>query len=166
MAKNHAEKSAKPDGIKIIATNKRASHDYFFVEKLECGMVLHGSEVKSLRDGRVTFADSYVRVNKGELQLIGFNIAEYPMANRLNHQPTAMRKLLAHKREIRKLSRAEDEKGLTIIPLKIYFKRGLAKIEIALARGKAEYDKRETIKKREFNVHKQRVMNTRHQHIK
>ncbi|MDR0868996.1 MAG: SsrA-binding protein SmpB [Planctomycetota bacterium] len=149
------------DGIKIIAFNKRAAHDYFLTEKLECGIVLCGSEVKSLRAGKANFSDSYVRTQNGKLQVLGLNISEYPMANRLNHVPLAPRNLLAHKREIRKFARAEDEKGFTIVPTKIYFKHGLAKLEIALAQGKAEYDKRETLKKRDFDLHKRRIMNTR-----
>lgn len=156
MAKDKDE-----DGIKLIALNKRANHEYFFLEKLECGMVLQGSEVKSLRDGRVSFGDSYVRVKDGELQVIGLTISEYPMANRLNHEAAWPRKLLAHRREIKKLARSEEEKGLTIVPTRIYFKRGLAKLEIALARGKAEYDKRETLKKRDFAMHKKRIMDGR-----
>ena len=145
-------------GIKVVARNKRAPFDYEILEKLECGIVLQGSEVKSLREGRVSFADSYVRVLNGELVLLGMNISEYAMANRLNHHPVHTRKLLAHKREIRKLTLAMDIKGHTVVPLKLYFKNGRCKIQIGLGRGKAVYDKRESLKKKDFDRQKQRAM--------
>lgn len=146
------------DGIKLIARNKRATHDYEIIEKLECGIMLAGSEVKSLREGRVSFADSYVRMRGDDLVLMGMDIAEYGWANRLNHDPKRVRRLLAHRKEINKLAQSMEVKGLTVVPLCIYFKRGLAKLEIGLARGKAVHDKRESLKKKEFDRHKQRVM--------
>lgn len=159
MAKKD-KKPAKPtgDGTKLIARNKRATHEYEIIEKLECGIALQGSEVKSLREGRVSFGDCYVRVIKDELLLLGLSIAEYTMANRFNHPSVRMRKLLAHRREINKLEMAMNAKGQTVIPLRLYFKRGRVKIEIALARGKAAHDKRESLKKKDFDRHKQRVM--------
>lgn len=159
-----ARKKKKPsspksdDGTKLIARNKRATFEYEILEKLECGVVLYGSEVKSLREGHVSFADSYVRVRNGELVIYGMNIAEYAWANRLNHDPTRFRKLLAHKKEIAKLAISMDAKGLTVIPLSMYFKRGKVKIKVGLARGKANHDKRESLKKKDFDRHKQRIM--------
>lgn len=161
MAKKQVTKDEKSeDGIKLILRNKKAHHDYEILERLECGIELAGSEVKSLRNGHVTFSDSYVRMRGTELVVCGLNISEYAMANRLNHDPNPNRgrRLLAHRREINKLAPQLEAKGLTVVPLALYFKRGLVKLEIALARGKAEYDKRESIKKREFDRHKQRTM--------
>lgn len=162
MAKKDGAKNDKSeDGIKLILRNKKAFHDYEIIEKLECGIELAGSEVKSLRDGHVTFADSYVRMRGTEMVVCGMNISEYAMANRLNHDPNPNRgrRLLAHRREINKIAPQLEMKGLTVVPLSLYFKHGLVKVEIGLARGKAEYDKRESIKKREFDRHKQRTMN-------
>lgn len=169
MAKNQKNNSSgagggSEGGIKLIARNKRATHDYEILEKLECGIVLAGSEVKSLRDGRVSFADSYVRMQGDNLVLMGMDIAEYSWANRLNHDPKRVRRLLAHRKEIGKLAQAMDIKGMTVVPLSIYFKRGLAKLEIGLGRGKASHDKRESLKKKEFDRHKQRVMRNYSKH--
>ena len=162
MAKKKQKTAVKTthsgDGIKVVAVNKRATFDYEIMEKFECGIVLQGSEVKSLRDGRVSFADSYVRVLNDELFLLGMNISEYFMANRLNHHPVHTRKLLAHKREIRKLAMAAEIKGHTIVPLRLYFKNGRCKLLIGLGRGKAVYDKRESLKKKDFDRQKQRIM--------
>jgi len=160
VAKKNEEKKKAPvsDGTKLIARNKKATHEYEILEKIECGIALQGSEVKSLRDGRVSFADSYVRVLKNELILLGLNISEYRMANRFNHPSVRQRKLLAHRREINKLAMAMEAKGQTVVPLSMYFKRGKVKVEIALARGKATHDKRESLKKKDFDRHKQRVM--------
>ncbi len=154
----NAKETAASAGIKTVATNKKATFDYEILEKLECGIVLQGSEVKSLRDGRISFADSYIRVINDEMFLLGMNISEYNMANRQNHHPVHTRKLLAHKREIRKLGMASEIKGQTIIPLKLYFKDGRCKLLIGLGRGKAVYDKRESLKKKDFDRQKQRIM--------
>ncbi len=162
MATKETAKAEKhEDGIKLILRNKKAHFDYEILERLECGIELAGSEVKSLRGGFVSFADSYVRMRGTELVVCGLNISEYAMANRLNHDPNPNRgrRLLAHRREINKLAPQMDVKGLTVVPLSLYFKGGRVKLEIGLARGKATYDKRETIKKREFDRHKQRTMN-------
>lgn len=156
--KEAAQAKDTDGGIKLIQRNKRATHDYEILEKLECGIELAGSEVKSLREGHISFADSYVRMRGTELVVIGLNISEYAMANRFNHDPARGRRLLAHRREIHKLAAQMEVKGLTVVPLCLYFKRGLAKLEIGIARGKAVYDKRESIKQREFDRHKQRVM--------
>ncbi len=158
MAKKPNAAAGAEPGIKLIQKNRRAFHDYELISKLECGLELRGTEVKSLRDGHVTFADSYAMVDENQLFLIGMNISEYAMGNLWNHDPTRRRRLLAHKREIRKLRLASEAKGLTLIPLSIYWKRGMAKVEIALARGKAVHDKRETMRKRDADMEKKRVM--------
>jgi len=137
------------EGIKIITTNKKAFHDYQILEKLEAGLVLTGSEVKSLRQGRCNIKDSYARIMNGEAWLIGLNISSYADASYHDHEPERRRKLLLHKDEIRRLHRKVQEKGFTLIPLRLYFKKGVAKVEIGLATGKREYDKRQDITKRD-----------------
>jgi len=138
-----------PEGAKTVARNRRAFHDYAIDEKIECGIELVGSEVKSIRGGMIAFADSYARIRDGQLWLAGLRISPYDQASIFNHEPDRERRLLAHKMEIRRLKRRLDEKGYTLIPLQIYFKGGLVKIELGLAKGKREYDKRQTIKKRD-----------------
>ncbi len=136
--------------VKIVQRNKKAYFNYEIVEKLEAGIVLKGSEVKSIRDGKVAIHDAYARVKGGEAWVIGMDISLYPQAGpHNNHEPRRPRKLLLHRREIRRLVSKTREKGLTLVPLALYFKDGLAKLEIGLARGKVKYDKRQTIKKRE-----------------
>jgi SsrA-binding protein len=137
------------EGIKIITTNKKAFHDYQILEKLEAGLVLTGSEVKSLRQGRCNIKDSYARIMSGEAWLIGLNISSYADASYHDHEPERRRKLLLHKDEIKRLHRKVQEKGFTLIPLRLYFKKGVAKVEIGLATGKREYDKRQDITKRD-----------------
>lgn len=137
------------DGRKIISTNRRAFHDYEILDRWEAGLVLRGSEVKSLREGNVKLADAFARVERGELILRNFHIPQYKGASWANHDPDRPKKLLVHKRELRRLVGATQEKGLTLIPLSLYFRRGFAKVELGLARGKRLYDKREAIKKRE-----------------
>ena len=137
------------EGIKIITTNKKAFHDYQILEKLEAGLVLTGSEVKSLRQGRCNIKDSYARIINGEAWLIGLNISSYADASYHDHEPERRRKILLHKDEIKRLHRKVQEKGFTLIPLRLYFKRGVAKVEIGLATGKREYDKRQDIAKRD-----------------
>lgn len=138
-----------PSGIKIIATNRQAGFRYELLDKYEAGMVLLGSEVKSLRDGNANIGDAYVvHTKSGALILYNSHIAPYPPANRLNHEPLRARKLLLHHHELEHLIGKLKERGLTLIPTKIYFKSGRAKIEIALARGKKTIDKREDIKKK------------------
>ena len=137
------------EGIKIITTNKKAFHDYQIMEKLEAGLVLTGSEVKSLRQGRCNIKDSYARIMNGEAWLIGLNISSYADASYHDHEPERRRKLLLHKDEIKRLHRKVQEKGFTLIPLRLYFKKGMAKVEIGLATGKREYDKRQDIAKRD-----------------
>ena len=137
------------EGIKIITTNKKAFHDYQILEKLEAGLVLTGSEVKSLRQGRCNIKDSYARIINGEAWLIGLNISSYADASYHDHEQERRRKLLLHKDEIKRLHRKVQEKGFTLIPLRLYFKKGVAKVEIGLATGKREYDKRQDIAKRD-----------------
>ena len=135
--------------IKIIAKNRKARHDYHIDEEFEAGMVLKGTEVKSLRLGRANLKDSYARIKNGEVFVHQMHINPYPFAYYDNHDPLRPRKLLLHKREIKRLYGKVNEKGLTLIPLKMYFKNGKAKISIALARGKRKYDKRDAIRRRE-----------------
>lgn len=132
-------------GIKIIAENRKAFHDYFIEEKYECGIVLSGTEVKSLRAGKVNLRDSYVTIKAGEAWLIGVNISPYDHGNRFNLDPMRSRKLLLHKREIIKLYSTVKQDGLTLVPTKCYFKDSKVKFEIGLARGKKNYDKRDSI---------------------
>jgi SsrA-binding protein len=140
----------KPDtGEKLIASNKKAYHDYFILQKLEAGIALTGTEVKSLREGRAQLKDSYVNFEGSEAFLFGAHISPYSHGNLQNHDPERRRKLLLHKGEIEKLRVQVVEKGLTIVPLRLYFKRGRVKAEIAVVRGKKLYDKRATEKKRE-----------------
>ncbi len=134
---------------RVVATNRRARHDYAIDETWEAGLVLQGSEVKSLRAGRVTLAEGYVAELDDELWLINVHIAEYAFANRHNHEPTRRRKLLLHRREIDRISHRMATKGLSCIPLRIYFKGGRAKVEIGLGRGKRRYDKRHDLKARD-----------------
>lgn len=142
--------TGKPDsGEKLIASNKRAFHEYHVLDKFEAGMELTGTEVKSLRDRGATLKDSYVIFKAGEAFLFGAHISPYTHGNRENHDPERTRRLLLHRREIEKLESQVVEKGLTIVPLRLYFKGGRVKAEIAVVRGKKLYDKRETEKKRE-----------------
>ncbi|MGA1197015.1 MAG: SsrA-binding protein SmpB [Candidatus Latescibacterota bacterium] len=137
------------DGIKIIVQNRKARHDYDIIDTYEAGLVLHGTEVKALREGRANLKDSYARVEGNEAFLHKIHISEYLQANRFNHEPERKRKLLLHKKEIDRLRIRAEEKGLTLIPLKMYFKRGKAKVELGVARGKKQYDKRHDIAKRD-----------------
>ncbi|NLA74781.1 MAG: SsrA-binding protein SmpB [Deltaproteobacteria bacterium] len=136
--------------IKVVCQNKKAYHDYFIDEAFEAGMVLLGPEVKSLRGGRANLVDGYAKVKNGEVYLYNMHITPYPYAHFLNLDPKRTRKLLFHKREIRRLLGKTKEKGYALIPLKIYFKEGMAKIEIGLAKGKKLYDKRHALKEKEL----------------
>ncbi len=137
-------------GIKIVCQNRKASYEYFLDEFMEAGILLLGSEVKSLREGRANLVDSYGRIKKGELFIHGLNITPYPHSHHLELDPLRIRKLLLHKSELKRLIGKTEEKGYTIIPTKVYFKKGLAKIELALARGKKKYDKRQVLKEKEL----------------
>ncbi len=139
------------EGIRIIANNKKASYEYFLSDFLECGIVLQGTEIKSLRVNGASLSDSYVIIRNGEMFILGMNIAQYDKGNIFNHEPTRTRKLLLHKEEIEKYNRKVQEKGFTIMASKIYFRNGKAKVEIALAKGKKLYDKREVEKNKSIN---------------
>ncbi len=153
---------AKPDAAeKLIASNRRAYHDYFILQKIEAGIALTGTEVKSLREGRANLKDSYVTFADGEAFLFGTHISPYTHGNRQNHEPERTRKLLLHRREIDKLRGQVVEKGLTIVPLRLYFKGGKVKAEIAVVRGKKLYDKRETEKRREADREAAAAIKTR-----
>jgi len=141
--------------------NRKAFHNYFIEQKLECGIALMGSEVKSLRAGKAQLQQAYARVERGELMLHGCHIDPYEQAAMLGHEPTRPRKLLAHKREIHKLEAATEQRGTTLIPLAIYFKNGRAKVEIGVARGKHHQDKRQSIKKKEIDREVLRAMSQR-----
>ena len=142
-----------------MANNKKARHDYFFEEIIEAGIALTGTEIKSVRQGKVSIKESYAKVDHGELILYGMNITPYKEGNRFNVDPVRPRRLLVHKREIRKLIGATTQEGMTIVPVQMYInERGLAKIEIALAKGKKNYDKREAIAKRDAKRSMERAM--------
>lgn len=138
-------------GIKIIATNKKAYHEFFIEEVLEAGLVLTGTEVKSLRQGKVNLKEAFCRIKNGEVFINNMNISPYEQGNRENHDPTRERKLLLHQAEIVKLARKVDERGLTLVPTKIYFKESRAKLEIGVGRGKKLHDKRESLKEKQHS---------------
>ncbi len=137
------------DGSRLVCQNKKAFFDYEIVETVEAGMVLVGTEVKSLREGRANLKDSYARIKNGEIFLYDFHISTYGAGSYNNHEPERVRKLLLHKQEINRLTGKTQEKGFALIPLKVYFKGGRAKVELGLARGKKLYDKRESLKKKQ-----------------
>jgi SsrA-binding protein len=154
MAKTGASKGGSKgkgddDGFKVVARNRRARHEFDLIESLEAGIVLTGTEVKSLRNGKASLEEAYAGIDHGEVWLYGCDIPEYLQANRMNHKPKRPRKLLLHRREISGLVAKASEKGLTLVPLKLYFKHGMAKVEICVARGRKTYDKREAIKKQD-----------------
>lgn len=153
MAKKDASKAkASTDesgGIHVVARNRKARFEYHLIEKVEAGIALTGTEVKSLRVGKASLEEAYAHLDKGEVWLLGCDIPEYLQANRMNHKPKRPRKLLLHRQEIRKLATKVAEKGLTLVPLQLYFKRGLAKVELCVARGKKTFDKRESLKKQD-----------------
>ncbi len=150
---------AEKNNFKVVADNRRARYHYEIGEVFEAGLMLTGTEVKALRSGKATIAESYASAEKGELFLINANIPEYLQANRFNHEPRRPRKLLMKEREITKLSAGVEREGMTIVPLKIYFNaRGMAKLELALGKGKKLHDKRETEKIRDWNREKSRLM--------
>lgn len=135
--------------IKIVTENKKARHDFFLEDEFEAGMVLTGTEVKSLRGGRANLKDAYAKIKNGELFLYQMHISAYPFAHYDNHEPERPRKLLVHKRELKKLIGKINEKGYSLIPVKVYFKGGKAKVAVALAKGKRKFDKRESLKQKD-----------------
>ncbi len=142
-------KTAEGRALRVITTNRKAHHDYHILDTIEAGVALQGTEVKSLRAGRINLKDSYAEIRDGELYLVGVHISPYEQGNRFNHEPERPRKLLLHKREILKLGYKAREKGLTLVPLRVYFKASRIKVELALVKGKRAYDKRAAIAERE-----------------
>ncbi|MGO8694154.1 MAG: SsrA-binding protein SmpB [Rectinemataceae bacterium] len=138
-----------PDGVKVVAVNRRARYDYTIDETFECGVVLQGTEVKSIKDGRVSFPDAFAEVRNGEVWLRNFRVAEYGFSSVFNHDPDRQKKLLLHAQEIKRIDRRVREKGYTLVLLSIYLKNGLIKIELGLCKGKKQYDKRADIKERD-----------------
>jgi SsrA-binding protein len=155
-----AEKTEKPE-TESIARNKRARHDYQILDTWEAGIVLTGSEVKSLRNGKANISDAYGIVKEGEVHLLNLHISPYEQASYFNHEPTRTRKLLLHKREIRRMIGAVERQGLTLVPLELYFKRGKVKVVLGLGRGKKLWDKRADEKKRDDERDMQRAVRTR-----
>ncbi|HOI84825.1 MAG TPA: SsrA-binding protein SmpB [Acholeplasmataceae bacterium] len=147
--------------MKIIAQNKKARHDYFIEESFEAGIQLLGSEIKSIRLGKVTVNDSFVLIKEGEAFVHNLHIAKYEFSNQFNHDETRPRKLLLHKKEIIKLFSKTREQGYTLVPLKVYLKEGLCKLEIGLAKGKKDYDKRETLKEKDQDMRLKKLLNQR-----
>jgi SsrA-binding protein len=152
--KSHSEE----ESIRVICRNKRAWHDYEILDRIECGLVLRGTEVKSLRDGIANLEDAYARIEGGEVWLLGSEIPEYAMGNRLNHKPKRPRKLLLHRREITRFAEKASQRGFTLVPLQIHFREGHAKVELAVAKGKQMHDKREAKKKQEAQREIRRAM--------
>jgi SsrA-binding protein len=163
-AKNSKDKAAAKGDDKnerVIAQNRKARHNYQVLDTLECGIMLAGSEVKSLRAGQVSLEEAYARVDRGEVWLVGCDIQEYKNANVWNHEPKRRRKLLMHRREIEKFAGQAYEKNLTLVPLKMYFKEGRAKVLLGVCRGKKTYDKRESIKKSDMQRDIERALRRR-----
>ena len=153
------------EGIKVITENRKAFHDYFVEEKLETGIILRGTEIKSIRRGKVNLKDSYARVEGGELWLYQMHISPYEEGNRFNHEPLRPRKLLLHKGEINKLIGKVQQQGLTLVPLKLYLKHGLAKVDLGVCKGKKNYDKRQDIAERDAKREIERHMRERMKEI-
>ena len=146
------------DEVRDVCRNRRALHDYEILDRLECGLVLTGTEVKSLRDGHAMLEDAYAKIDGGEVWLLGSDIPEYAMGNRMNHKPKRPRKLLLHRREINRFAGKASAKGFTLVPLRLYFKNGKAKVELAIARGKQAHDKRQDMKKADADRDIRRAM--------
>ena len=149
MAKKAKKKKAAVDNNSTLATNRRARHDYTILDTLECGMVLVGTEIKSMREGKISLADAFATIDDGEVYIRNLHIPEYSQGSWTNHSPKRTRKLLLHRREIDKLMGQVRDGNKTLIPLKVYLKHGRAKCELGLAKGKQDYDKREAIKRRD-----------------
>ncbi|WP_268912855.1 SsrA-binding protein SmpB [Lentilactobacillus sp. SPB1-3] len=152
------KKKTKKNDDNLMAQNKKARHDYSIMETYEAGVVLTGTEIKSIRERRLNLKDGFVQIKNGEAFMMNVHISEYTNGNQFNHDPLRNRKLLLHKKEIKRLAGASSDKGVTIVPLKVYLKNGFAKVLIGVAKGKKEYDKRETLKRREQDRQIERVM--------
>ncbi len=161
MARDAKKKGKDDEGITVVCRNRRAFHEYAVEDSLECGLVLTGTEVKSLREGGTSLEDAYARIDGEEVWLIGCDIPEYVFGNRLNHKPKRPRKLLMHRREIERFAGKASQRGYTLVPLRLYFKNGLAKVEVAVARGKQLHDKRESQKKAEADREIRRALSER-----
>jgi len=157
-----AEKTARELAQTNIAENRKAFHDYHILDTWEAGMVLLGTEVKSIREGRVNLRDSFARIERGEVWLYNVNISSYSHRGYADHEPLRQRKLLMHRDEIRKLIGKTTEKGMTIVPTRMYYKSGRVKVEVGLAKGKKDYDKRETVKRREVDRETRAAVKTGH----
>ncbi len=155
------DKKEAGDGTVNICRNRRATYDYEILDTVECGLVLVGTEVKSLRAGHANLEDAYARIDDGEVWLIGAEIPEYEYGNRLNHKPKRPRKLLLHRKEIDRFAGHASEKGLTLVPVRMYFREGKAKVELAVGKGKQTIDKRETLKKADAKRQIDRALATR-----
>jgi SsrA-binding protein len=160
MAKPSANGSARAN-FRDVAVNRRALHDYEVLERIEAGIALTGSEIKSIRDGKVSLQEAFARPERGQLWLHGAHIAQYQPAAQFGHEPRRPRRLLLHRVEIRELARQVEQRGLTLVPLRLYLKDGLAKIELAVARGRRQYDKRQVIAEREANREVERALRRR-----
>lgn len=161
MARNEKNKKDEADSIKVVCRNRRASHEYVIQDRIECGLVLTGTEVKSLRERAASLDDAYAKIEGQEVWLHGSDIPEYSMGNQMNHKPKRPRKLLLHRREIEKFAGKASQRGFTLVPLRIYFKHGLAKVELAVAQGKQLHDKREDMKKADAKRDMQQAMRNR-----
>ncbi len=149
MAKSAKKKASDDANQRVISENRKARHNFLVIDALECGIVLVGSEVKSLREGRISLEEAYARVKENEVWLIGCDIPEYTDASRFNHKPKRPRKLLLHRREVKRFAELASQKGLTLVPLRLYFKEGKAKVLLGLCKGKAKHDKRQAMKSAE-----------------
>ena len=154
-------KKEPAEGERDVCRNRRAFHEYEVMDRLECGLVLTGTEVKSLRAGHAVIEEAYAKLEDGEVWLVGSDIPEYTMGNRFNHKPRRPRKLLLHRREIDRFAGKASQKGFTLVPLRLYFKNGRAKVELAVAKGKQHHDKRETLKKKDAEREIKRAMSER-----
>jgi SsrA-binding protein len=161
VAKAQAKEKGKEEREELIAENRKARFDFHILETFEAGLALLGTEVKAMREGRANLRDSYCRIENGEAYLMGSHLGQYSHGGSASHDPVRPKKLLLHIEELRKLIGKTTEKGMTIVPLRMYFKRGRAKLEIALAKGKKSYDKRETIKRREADRETRAAVKTR-----
>jgi len=148
-----------PEKVKVVSTNKKAGFEYFLLERFEAGLALKGSEIKSIRAGQISLSEAYIRADERSAWLMDAHVAPYIQANRFNHDPKRPRRLLLHRKEIRELWEAVRQKGVTIVPTRMYLKDGRAKLEIAIAKGKKLYDKREAIAKRDAERERDREMN-------
>ena len=162
MRKKKKKQRGTEDGRKTVATNRRARYNYHILDVYQAGLVLQGTEVKSLRAGHASLVDAYADVVNGEMYLLNCHIAAYSHGTAWNHNPTRRRKLLLHRREINKLAGRIQQRGFTVVPLSIYFDRGRAKVDLALARGKRQYDKREDMKRRDLDREIEQAMSKRY----